>query len=562
MTYPLLEERIEERTRELEALLEVSKSVAATLDMDALLDTLFDQLSKIVAYDGVSVSLREGETALVLLAYRIPAAERPLTGRWDATDSAVEVLGHLVEIRAPIIIPDVMANTNDAAVWRDSASRTGRGHAGVRTWMGVPLLAGQRNIGMMTLEHREANYYTSHHAELAMALANQLAIAIENARLFRAVQRGADQFRVISELGQRISSILDIDELLTQAVHLIREAFGYYHVHIGLIEDDMVILSSQAGVYEDEPCCNYCSSLNLSLGDSALCSVVADKGEPVLVPDISQEPRYLHPSNATGSGVIVPLIAKGRVIGLLDVEHREVNVLTKDDVAVLQLLANQVAIAIENARLYGQAQKLAALQERQKLARELHDSVSQALYGIGLGTKTAISIMESAQASRETLAQPLDYILGLATSALAEMRALIFELRPESLEVEGLLPALARRVDVLRSRSDIEVTCSLDEEPDVPVAAKEALYRVAQEALHNVGKHANASLVAISLASHNGDVTLEIGDDGSGFELREHYPGHLGLRSMRERVEALGGAFAVDSAPGQGTRIRASVPRG
>jgi signal transduction histidine kinase len=562
MTYPLLEERIHNRTRELEALLEVSKSVAATLDLDALLDTLFDQLSRIVAYDGVSVSLREGETTLVMLAYRIPAAQGPLTRRWDATDNAVEVLGHLVEIRAPIIIPDVMAETGDAAIWRDSALRTGRGHAGIRTWMGVPLLVGQRNIGMMTLEHGEANYYTSHHAELAMALANQLAIAIENARLFRAVQRGADQFRVISELGQRISSILDIDELLTQAVHLIRAAFGYYHVHIGLIEGNMVILSNAAGVYEDEPSCNYCASLHLSLGDSALCSVVAEKGEPVLVPDISQEPRYLHPTHATGSGVVVPLMAKGRVIGLLDVEHREINMLTEDDVAVLQLLANQVAVAIENARLYTQAKKLAALQERQKLARELHDSVSQALYGIGLGTKTAISILESPQVGKEDLAQPLDYILGLATSALAEMRALIFELRPESLEVEGLLPALARRVDVLRSRNDIQVICRLDEEPELPVEAKEALYRVAQEALHNVGKHANASQVTISLASHNGAVTLEIGDDGSGFELREHYPGHLGLQSMRERVEALGGAFVVDSAPGAGTRIRASLLRG
>jgi signal transduction histidine kinase len=260
--------------------------------------------------------------------------------------------------------------------------------------------------------------------------------------------------------------------------------------------------------------------------------------------------------------VVVPLMAKGRVIGLLDVEHREINMLTEDDVAVLQLLANQVAVAIENARLYTQAKKLAALQERQKLARELHDSVSQALYGIGLGTKTAISILESPQVGKEDLAQPLDYILGLATSALAEMRALIFELRPESLEVEGLLPALARRVDVLRSRNDIQVICRLDEEPELPVEAKEALYRVAQEALHNVGKHANASQVTISLASHNGAVTLEIGDDGSGFELREHYPGHLGLQSMRERVEALGGAFVVDSAPGAGTRIRASLLRG
>jgi GAF domain-containing protein len=402
MAYPVLEARIERRSRELETLLEVSNDVASTLDLDVLLDKLFAQLGKIVAYDGVSVSLIEGDNTLVLLDYRIPAARGPLNRRWQANDDAVAVLGHLLEIRAPIIIPDVMADTPDGAVWRASALRTGRGHAGIRTWMGVPLLAGKRQIGMLTLEHREANYYTSHDAELAMALGNQLAVAIENARLFQAVQRGADQFRVISELGQHISSILDVDALLTQAVHLIRAAFGFYHVHIGLIDGKMVILSSHAGVWEDEPRCDHCASLHLWVGKEAICSQVADTGLPVLVPDISREPRYLHPAHATGSGVVVPLVVKGQVIGLLDVEHREVNRLTADDVAVLQLLANQVAVAIDNARLYGQAQKLAALQERQKLARELHDSVSQALYGIGLGTKTALQLVQTEGAAAGT----------------------------------------------------------------------------------------------------------------------------------------------------------------
>jgi signal transduction histidine kinase len=140
------------------------------------------------------------------------------------------------------------------------------------------------------------------------------------------------------------------------------------------------------------------------------------------------------------------------------------------------------------------------------------------------------------------------------------MRALIFELRPESLEVEGLLPALTRRIDVLRARGEIDVAVSLGEEPDLPLAAKEVLYRVALEALHNVGKHANASRVALTLANSNGHVILKVADNGSGFELQAHYPGHLGLRSMRERVEALGGSFSVQSTPGTGTTIYASLP--
>lgn len=260
---------------------------------------------------------------------------------------------------------------------------------------------------------------------------------------------------------------------------------------------------------------------------------------------------------------MVPLKVKDRVIGLLDVENRQTNAFHESDVAVLQLLANQVAVAIENARLYEQAQRLAALQERQKLARELHDSVSQALYGIALGTRTALAMLDGGNLDETQVAalrQPLDYTMSLAKAGQAEMRALIFELRPESLQMEGLVVSLTRQVDALSARHQIEVQTTLGTEPDVPVAAKEVLYRVAQEALHNVVKHASASRVEVALYQDNGNVVLEIRDDGRGFDPQGHFPGHLGLQSMRERVEGIGGALVATSAPGEGTCIRACVP--
>jgi signal transduction histidine kinase len=149
--------------------------------------------------------------------------------------------------------------------------------------------------------------------------------------------------------------------------------------------------------------------------------------------------------------------------------------------------------------------------------------------------------------------------MSLAKAGQAEMRALIFELRPESLEVEGLVAALTRQVDALSARHGIDVRTTFGLEPEIPVGAKETLYRVAQEALHNVIKHTDASQVGVSLLQHDGDVVLEIRDNGQGFDPQGHFPGHLGLQSMRERVDGSGGVLVVTSAPGEGTCVRAKV---
>jgi signal transduction histidine kinase len=140
------------------------------------------------------------------------------------------------------------------------------------------------------------------------------------------------------------------------------------------------------------------------------------------------------------------------------------------------------------------------------------------------------------------------------------MRALIFELRPESLESEGLVAALDKQVAATRARYGIKVDVTACSEPGVPIGVKEALFRIGQEALHNTVKHARASQVQMSLAETDGRIVLQVEDDGQGFDPGGEFPGHLGLRSMKERMERLGGRFSVESSPGAGTRVRAEVP--
>jgi len=253
----------------------------------------------------------------------------------------------------------------------------------------------------------------------------------------------------------------------------------------------------------------------------------------------------------------IPLKLYDHFTGIIFLSHEEPGYYTDRHEQLVRVVANQAAISIENARLYRQAKNLAVLQERQRLARELHDSVSQALYGIVLGAKTAHKQLgiEPAKA-----AEPLDYVLSLSDAALTEMRALIFELRPESLANEGLLAALERQVQLLRARYKIEVKTDWDKEPPLSLPLKEALYRVTQEATNNTAKHAAASHINIQLHQQNGQIILEVKDDGQGFDPNESFPGHLGLRSMRERIEQAGGSFTIESQPGKGTRVKAAVP--
>jgi signal transduction histidine kinase len=211
----------------------------------------------------------------------------------------------------------------------------------------------------------------------------------------------------------------------------------------------------------------------------------------------------------------------------------------------------------ELRRLYEQAQELASLQERQRLAHELHDSVSQALYGIGLGAHTSLEALES---DPEQARASLEYVIALTEAGLTEMRALIFELRPESLEMEGLVAALTRQVTALQTRHRINIDLSLGAEPDLPLELKHTLYRIAQEALHNIVKHAQASTVTLQLSQHNNEICLQVRDNGRGFDPTDPFPGHFGVRSMQERAVKMGGTLVIKSAPEQGTFIDVRLP--
>ena len=257
------------------------------------------------------------------------------------------------------------------------------------------------------------------------------------------------------------------------------------------------------------------------------------------------------------TAVCVPILFNGQPVGTLNCYYSCEAQTGDAETTFLQTLADLAAVTIENARLLTQAEEKAALEERQRLARELHDSVAQAIYGISLGLKTAKAQLERDPGRAH---KPIDYALGLAEGATKEMRALIFSLRPETLDEEGLVRALERHVDALRARYHLEVETAFVAEPQLDSKTRHALFRVASEALHNVVKHAKAKTVRISLCAAPRTCSLDVHDDGIGFDPSASFPGHLGLRSMKERIEAIGGTFTMHSERGHGTRLMARVP--
>lgn len=248
----------------------------------------------------------------------------------------------------------------------------------------------------------------------------------------------------------------------------------------------------------------------------------------------------------------VPLAVKGRVIGGIGVAHTEPDRFTAHHADLALIVANQAAITLVNAQLYEQAQTVAMLQERQRLAQNLHDAVNQSLFSANLIAEVLPRLWEQdPDAGRESL----EDLRRLTRGAMAEMRSLLVELRPVVLTDSKLGDLLRQLGDALTGRTNIPVTVTITGQGNLPAKVQVAFYRLCQEGLNNIAKHAEASQVTISLKYGADNVELHIQDDGCGFNPDNIPAGHYGLNMMRERATVIGAELSVTSQPGHGSEI-------
>jgi signal transduction histidine kinase len=281
--------------------------------------------------------------------------------------------------------------------------------------------------------------------------------------------------------------------------------------------------------------------------------------------DIRADPRFegwpaAHPELADFLGM--PIRASGQVMGAIYLANKcGGGGFSEDDEHLLGVLAAHAAIALTNARLFERSRELALVEERNRIARELHDAVAQKLFSLRLTAEAAAVLVERDPArAREELAR----VQRLSAEALAELRAVVVEMRPPDLDEDGLVGALRKHVEVLGRVHDARLIFHGTDLPVLSRSREEVVLRIAQEALHNALRHAHADTVEVTLGRRRrGGVCVEIRDDGIGFDVaasRAH--GHLGLVSMRERAESVGGRLVVTSSAGRGTTVLLELPRG
>lgn len=374
-------------------------------------------------------------------------------------------------------------------------------------------------------------------------------------------RRVADRTRELSALydvtavaSQSLDLETTLKRLLEQSLAAMRSQVGTIHT----LNDkgDKLQLDVQQGLTPE-----VVAQLNSLPPGSGLPGWVIKRGEPLLVPDLFVDPRSPDLSRMPELQVYVgvPMRTGGQILGVLSVFGQAKQQFNVEEVALLASIGDQVGVVIENARLRQRAEQAAVMEERGRLARELHDSVTQSLYSLTLlaGGGQRLARVGKLQNVEKYLAD-----LGeIAQQALKEMRLLVYQLRPTILEQEGLVGALQQRLEAVEGRSSIETRLLVDDEPlDLPGPVEEGLYWIAQEALNNTLKHSLASLVSIRIEAANGWVILEVSDNGKGFDFQTIvHNGGLGLVSMKERAEKLGGTLMISSKPGAGATIRARV---
>ncbi len=552
-SYTNLEQRVADRTRELAALNAIASVVSQSLDLDEILNGALDMTVQMLEIEAGGIYLLDEATGMLTIAAQRGFKPAFLEGI-DCLKAGEGLSGRVVQSGEHMVVNDTSADPR--------LTRMVVREEGLHSQAIVPLRAKGKVLGTLFAVSRRYREFTDQEVQLLSSIGHQIGVAVESARLFQAEQRLAEQFRVISEVGRHIASILEINEVLVQVVRLIRKSFNYEHVAIALIEGEEAVYKVGAGTLWDAPGFQF-HPYRLRVGEEGITGWVAATGQPLLVPDVGKEPRYVAMRGAeTRSEMAVPIIVKGQVVGVLDVQSDHLNAFQESDLIVLQSLANQAAVAIDNARLYEQAQKVAVVEERQRLARELHDAVTQTLFSASLIAEALPDLWSIDEQEGRQLLQELRQ---LSRGALAEMRTLLLELRPAAL-VEASLDELMHQLgEAFTGRMGVPVRVVVDGQCNLPPDIHVALYRIAQEALNNVVKHAMASQVEVHLSQallpisdtmeQRVMATLQVSDNGRGFDPTSVPPNRLGLGIIRERAAAIGAQLTIETRSGHGTQV-------
>ncbi|MBN1402528.1 MAG: PAS domain S-box protein [Anaerolineae bacterium] len=607
--YQTLEQRVQERTRELAVLNSIAGVVSGSLDLREIMSAALNQTCEALGMEfGTAYGLvggtrrppdgrvRGADAAGPATTGAAAQAMQPTQGRSDQTAEFEPLVllayhglsGEYVESIGEFRLPgelDALIHLGQPFVWlaaeavvADSDVQEVLEREECLQVVTLPLVAKGHLVGAINLGARTPREFTPEQLSLLAAIGQQIGVALDNARLYEAEQRRreeAERRRRVAEGLREILATLNsdlplsetLDEIAAQAPHLL----GSDATALCRLDRQTGIVTIQASHGLEA---EFVENLAFEVGRVSVIGEAILTLKPAMTLDLAARVsqtevppewsplRELAARMATTYRTVlaVPVLLKSETYGALALYYRTQRQFTQEEVDLAVAFADQAALAIENARLREQAEQAAAMEERGRLARELHDSVTQSLYSVTMYAEAAARLMPP---GGEAAAQHLRDARDTAQEALREMRLLIYQLRPPALARGGLAVALQVRLDAVERRGGIQAELTVEGEDRLPPAIQAELHQIAQEALNNALKHAHARQVQVRLRFGPGETRLEVRDEGVGFDpVVAQAGGGLGLANMRERVARIGGQLRIESAPGRGTKIMIRVPTG
>jgi signal transduction histidine kinase len=538
-------------------LIDVGRSLLSELDLDVVLDRVLETAADLTG---------ARYAALGILDDRRRELSRFLTrGVDDATHRAIGdlprgrgILGVLIEDPRPLRLDDVGEHPRSYGF--------PPGHPPMRSFLGVPILIrGQAWGNLYITEKAGGGRFTAEDEEATIVLADWAAIAIENARLYRDVAARRDELeravrglQATAAIARAIGGETELERVLELVVKRGRALVEAHDVIILLRAGEELVVAAGAGHV------NITEDIRVPLAASTAGEVLAS-GSSRRIADASElrvSPERLGVGTAA-SALLVPLVYRGTALGVLAAFDRldGDGAFTRDDEQLLEAFAAQAATAVATAKTV-EADRLrrsiaAAEAERRRWARELHDETLQALGGVKVLLSGAIRL-DDAEAMRAVMRDAVEQLTG----DIEALRALIAELRPAALDHLGLEPALASLVQRTATTTGLEIGAEIDIDTGERLVPEleTTVYRIVQEALTNVGKHARASAVSLSVRCVDHELLISVADDGTGFDPHAASGGGFGLMGMRERVELAGGELSVERGKHDGTVVSARLP--
>lgn len=546
--------------RQLSALVEAGMVLASELDLDALLQRIADLSREVVgaSYGAVGVVGTDGQLARFVYS----GIDQETADQIGELPSGRGVLGALLEQNRPLRLREISDHPRTYGFPKH--------HPPMHTFLGVPIIVRGTVFGRLYLtEKHGSDEFTKDDERIAMTLAAQAGVAIENARLYDEIQNRGDQLaRRMKQLSsvERVGNLLiqggAIDEVLRSAVVEALILTGASRGTLLLLDGSSqeLIVNQMVGAGSPEDVLG----ARLPMGSSKAHAVLSRrKGEAV--DDLSADPEVhaetIHRLGDPRSGAFVPLLIGSREIGALAVYDKgDDDSFSADDLAILQILANQAAIALENARLTEALRDLAVLEERERIAKELHDGVIQSIYSVGLSLQGSTSMMTRDPA---LAAERIEQAISELDNVVRDVRSYIFELRPHVVEEKGLDEAI---LELLR---DLEVNTlagtSVDIAPgileDLNEEQQRHLIQIVREALSNIARHGQASEVGLAASREDGELTIAITDNGIGFDPEEVKRGN-GLTNIEQRARRLGGVIEMKPRDPKGMAFVIRIPMG